>query len=135
MCKKTYLMESGWEIIRRLGKYFDKKPPPSDCHYERVTLNEKFAFTRPLTVTGAYLQNGVVAYHQMTVDRVDNNEYVLQNTDHSSNEPPLIRIPLNNPYFASDDELQSFGLFYEDANIRCGFGRKYESPCFLRLSD
>ena len=50
--------------------------------YILVTLNEKFVFTRPATVTGAYLfPSGEIIFHQMTLDRIENNQYILQNTD------------------------------------------------------
>ena len=78
-----------------------------------VTLNENFKFTRPATVTGAYLpSSGDLFFHQMTLDRVENGDYILQNSDfadHSpgkklfcfQNEPLLVlRIPLKNPYYS-----------------------------------
>ena len=53
-----------------------------------VTINEKFVFTRPATVTGAFLHSsGGVAFHQMTLDHVENDEYVLQNTDFKDSSP------------------------------------------------
>ena len=54
----------------------------------KVTLNEKFVFTRPATVTGAYLfPSGKIIFHQMTLDRVENDEYILQNTDFKDHSP------------------------------------------------
>ena len=54
-----------------------------------VLLHENFVFSRPLTVTGAYLlPNGEVFFHQMTLDRIENNEYVLQNNQFSVDHPP-----------------------------------------------
>ena len=36
---------------------------------------------RPLSVTGAFLENGIdLIFHQMTLDRIENGEYVLHNT-------------------------------------------------------
>ena len=100
LCQKTYLMESGWEIIRKMGgeKY---SPVESTCHFHpgippfeipihplSVTLNEKFVFTRPASVTGAFLHSsGEIAFHQMTLDRVENDEYVLQNSDFKDHSP------------------------------------------------
>ena len=53
-------------------------------------INENFVFSRPLSVTGAYFLptrriDGIdypekVFFHQMTLDRIENGEYVLQNT-------------------------------------------------------
>ncbi|CBY36761.1 unnamed protein product [Oikopleura dioica] len=51
ICKKTYLRESGWEIVRTQCWL---KPAESTCEYKKVTLNHNFVFSRPLTVTGAY---------------------------------------------------------------------------------
>ena len=61
-------------------------------------LNENFVFSRPLSVTGAYFLptrriDGIdyaeeVFFHQMTLDRIENGEYVLQNTQFSVNHPP-----------------------------------------------
>ncbi|CBY15344.1 unnamed protein product [Oikopleura dioica] len=88
ICKKTYLRESGWEIIRTQDWV---KPAESTCDYKKVTLNQNFVFSRPLTVTGAYFIpartiNGVfyneeVVFHQMTLDKIENNTFILQNTD------------------------------------------------------
>ena len=35
VCYKTFLMPSGWEIIRKLGDKNDSKPHKSICQYER----------------------------------------------------------------------------------------------------
>jgi len=53
-------------------------------------LNENFVFSRPLSVTGAYFLptrriDGIdypeeLFFHQMTLDRIENGEYILQNT-------------------------------------------------------
>jgi hypothetical protein len=48
-----------------------------------VLLNENFVFTRPLTVTGAFLlADDTIFFHQMVLERVDDStdEYVIQNT-------------------------------------------------------
>jgi len=54
-----------------------------------VILNENLVFDplvwRPLSVTGAILfpNENEPSFHQMTIDRIDNGEYVLQNTQFS----------------------------------------------------
>jgi Cu2+-containing amine oxidase len=81
-------------------------------------LNENFTFTRPLTITGAYLLptrfidgNFVpkeVFFHQMVLDRVDDstNEYVIHNT--SFNEGgPVLRIPKKNAYYISNPNMMN----------------------------
>ena len=87
-------------------------------------MNENFTFTRPLTITGAYLLpdrfidgNFVpeqVFFHQMVLDRVDDstNEYVIQNT--SFNEGgPVLRISTKNEYYGCDQNavMNNFGQF------------------------
>ncbi|CBY11139.1 unnamed protein product [Oikopleura dioica] len=86
ICEKTYLMESGWEIVRNLGS---QKPTKSICKFEKVLLNENFSFTRPLTVTGAILFPNKIepTFHQMTLVKIDNGEYVLENTQISDDHP------------------------------------------------
>ncbi|CAG5103712.1 Oidioi.mRNA.OKI2018_I69.chr1.g901.t1.cds [Oikopleura dioica] len=49
----------------------------------------------------------------MTLDRVENDEYVLQNTDFKDHSPAL-RIPLKNPYYEKFD----FVRFYFDNDTR-----------------
>ncbi|CBY36760.1 unnamed protein product [Oikopleura dioica] len=95
ICKKTYLRESGWEIIKERGL---PEVGESTCEYKKVTLNENFVFSRPLTVTGAYFipartidgvfYNEEVFFHQMTLDRIENNTFILQNTDF--NQSPVL---------------------------------------------
>ena len=34
LCQKTYLMETGWEIIRQLGDREEHKPAKSTCKFE-----------------------------------------------------------------------------------------------------
>ena len=110
ICKKTYLRKSGWEIIRKQNYL---KPAESSCGFEKgnfqfktfiktilVLLNENFIFSRPLTVTGAYLLpastiDGMdyaeeVFFHQMTLDSIENDEYVLQNSEISVPAPGLV---------------------------------------------
>ena len=78
-------------------------------------MNENFEFTRPLTVTGAYLLpdrevdgeffDEEVFFHQMTLDRVDNKddydkaEYVIANTSFKEGGS-VVKIPRNRPYYA-----------------------------------
>jgi len=101
LCKKTYFMETGWNIIRKLYFKEERQPKKSTCELEQVLLHENFVFSRPLTVTGAYLlSNGEVLFHQMTLDRIENNEYVLQNNHFSVDHPPVIRIKQRLPYYA-----------------------------------
>ena len=69
---------------------------------------------RPLTVTGAYLNcDGSMIFHQMVVDRIENNEYIVQNTliRHSGSQ---IRIPLNQPYYAESDVIEDCLNCYND---------------------
>jgi len=64
-----------------------------------VLLNENFSFSRPLTVTGAcflpartidgVFNNEEVFFHQMTLDRIENGEYVLQNNEISVDAPGM----------------------------------------------
>ncbi|CBY15266.1 unnamed protein product [Oikopleura dioica] len=92
ICKKTYLKESGWEIVRKLG-YLEQVP--SECEFKNVILNENFVFCRPLIVTGAFLlPDDTVCFHQMVLDRVDDltDEYVIQNSDFQ-HDGPVLRIP------------------------------------------
>ena len=81
-----------------------------------MLINENFTFTRPLTVTGAYLfpeeiDDGVfypaeVLFHQMVLDRVDNqtDEYVIQNTSFE-NGGPVLRIPKTRAYYVTGDVM------------------------------
>ncbi|CBY13853.1 unnamed protein product [Oikopleura dioica] len=115
ICKKTYLKESGWEIIRTQKLY---EPDESTCEFEKVLLNENFSFSRPLTVTGAYFLpartiDGVffpekVFFHQMTLDRIENDEYVLQNSEISV-PAQVIKIKKTHPYYAP---IHDFNYYY-----------------------
>ena len=74
-----------------------------------VLLHETFSFSRPLTVTCALKKANEVVFHQMTLDKVENGEYILQNTL----EPPsasLIKISLSKRYYA---ELSMFRSCYD----------------------
>jgi len=67
-----------------------------------VLLNENFIFSRPLTVTGAYrFPTGEVVFHQMTLDRIDNGEYVLQNSEISVDDSGMFLIFVNMIIFFS----------------------------------
>ncbi|CBY22417.1 unnamed protein product [Oikopleura dioica] len=101
LCKKTYFMETGWNIIRKIHYKEERQPRKSTCIFEQVILHENFVFSRPLSVTGAYLlQSGEVLFHQMTLDRIENHEYVLQNNQFSDDHPPVIRIKQRLPHYA-----------------------------------
>ncbi|CBY15881.1 unnamed protein product [Oikopleura dioica] len=115
LCKKTYLMETGWNIIRKLDGREKLQPKKSTCKFEQVILHENFIFSRPLTVTGAYLlPNDEVFFHQMTLDRIENNEYVLQNNHFSVNHPPVIRIKQRFPHYAIPQFIDH--LIYQTGN-------------------
>ena len=38
LCEKTYLMETGWQIIRQLYYYEDSQPKKSTCKFEKGTF-------------------------------------------------------------------------------------------------
>ncbi|CBY33157.1 unnamed protein product [Oikopleura dioica] len=116
LCKKTYLMETGWQIIRKIDKDEKDRPKKSTCKFEKVLLNNNFTFTRPLTVTGAYLLPDRVIdgkfvpekvfFHQMVLDRVDDstNEYVIHNTSFAEGGA-VLRIAKNNAYYTYDPKM------------------------------
>jgi len=115
-----------------------------------VLLHENFVFSRPLTVTGAIIVphkiiDGVdypekVFFHQMTLDRIENGEYVLQNnqfSDHSSTGTfnlfsqfkitktiiLVIRIKQRYPHYAAEPfvsnlENQTGDNIFTDGNIK-----------------
>ncbi|CBY43068.1 unnamed protein product [Oikopleura dioica] len=144
ICKKTYLRKSGWEIVREQSSF--PKPAESTCEYKKVTLNQNYVFSRPLTVTGAYLfSTGEIVFHQMTLDRIENNTFILQSTDFNHSPVSVfiyfsylfkifkkpkkeIRIGLTNPYYAPFysryfkmlcDSLNQTGRnFYDDGTIQ-----------------
>ncbi|CBY34125.1 unnamed protein product [Oikopleura dioica] len=114
LCKKTYLMETGWQIIQFRWKE-EMRPKKSTCKFKKVLLHENFVFSRPLTVTGAFLlPNGEILFHQMTLDRIENNEYVLQNNQFSVDHPPVIRIKQRLPYYAIPPFIDH--LIYQTGN-------------------
>ncbi|CBY36763.1 unnamed protein product [Oikopleura dioica] len=140
ICKKTYLRKSGWEIIRNQNLF--SEPAESTCEYIKVTLNQNFVFSRPLTVTGAYFlpartidgvfYNEKVVFHQMTLDRIENNTFILQNTDFNHSPvlvfiyffkfifnilkpKKVIRIGLTNPYYAPIHS-RYYKMLYESLN-------------------
>ena len=81
-----------------------------------VLLHHKFLFSRPLTVsdTGAYQNpDGTVFFHQMVLDRIENCEFVLQNSliDHSGSQ---IRIPLSRDFYASEEMMKDCFDCYND---------------------
>merc|ERR1719468_221976 len=64
-------------------------------------------------VTGAYLKpTGDLIFHQMILDRVENDEYIVQNTLHSSEidstqNRPLLRIDRQKRYYGIFDKLNN----------------------------
>ncbi|CBY31069.1 unnamed protein product [Oikopleura dioica] len=114
VCKKTYLMESGWQIIRELDYSEKHRPKRSTCKFENVLLNENFNFTRPLTVTGAFLLPDLVTvfFHQMVLDRIDNPtdcfnaEYVIHNTSFDEGGP-VLKIPKTRAYYVNEFMMQN----------------------------
>ncbi|CBY13196.1 unnamed protein product, partial [Oikopleura dioica] len=132
ICKKTYLKKSGWEIIRTQN-LFGSQPAESTCEYKKIMLNENFVFSRPLSVTGAYFLptrriDGIdypeeVFFHQMTLDRIENGEYILQNTQFSVNHPAVIKIKQTRPYYDSSSFVtnlfnQTGDNFYDDGLLK-----------------
>ena len=71
-----------------------------------MILNQNFVFSRPLTVTGAYFRpdrtiDGIfyekeVIFHQMTLDRIENNTFILQNTDFDHSPVSVLFFKNNN---------------------------------------
>ena len=156
LCKETYLMPTGWQIIRQIGQDEEFRPKKSICKFEKgkiksdicqlfyltifkqrfsnlifvknyfsknsVLLNENFTFTRPLTVTGAYLHPAEyidgdffpeeVLFHQMVLDRIDNPtdydkaEYILHNTSFAQGGP-LLKIPKTRAYYVNEFMMQN----------------------------
>ena len=96
-------------------------------YYLLELLNEKLKFDRrPLTVTGVYFtedphSDSEPVVHQMILDRVENNHYVLKNSliKYGGSE---LRIHMNRRYYADAHMLYSnenshFGDFiYDDGN-------------------
>ncbi|CBY16104.1 unnamed protein product [Oikopleura dioica] len=116
LCKKTYLMETGWNIIRKIYPEDKYQPEKSTCKFKKVLLHNNFIFTRPLTVTGAYLVPSEfidgdffpeeVLIHQMVLDRVDDStaEYVIHNTSFGESGP-VLRIAKENAYYTTDQRM------------------------------
>jgi hypothetical protein len=120
LCKKTYLMNSGWDIIKELGPAEKNQQEKSSCKFEQEFLNENFNLTRPLTITGAFLFpkrliDGVmypeeVIFHQMVLDHIDNPDdydravYVIANTSFKQGGP-VLRIPRTRAHYADEDVL------------------------------
>ena len=84
-------------------------------------MNENFNFTRPLTVTGAYLipesydNKGIhypaeVFFHQMVLDRIENPtdynnaEYVIHNTSFGHGGP-VLKIPKTRAYYVNEQMM------------------------------
>ena len=80
------------------------KPVDSICSVEKVTLNKNFKFKRPVTLTGAYLKpDGKVFFHQMVLDRIENEEFIIQNTQFTASAEAVLRIPLSNPFYVTHE--------------------------------
>ncbi|CBY43091.1 unnamed protein product, partial [Oikopleura dioica] len=133
LCKKTYLMETGWEIIRKLDFEEERQPKKSTCKFEKILLHKNFVFSRPLTVTGAIIIphkriDGIdypekLFFHQMTLDRIENGEYVLQNNQFSDPSSTVIRIKQRYPHYAAEPfvsnlENQTGDNIFIDGNIK-----------------
>ena len=77
-------------------------------------LNENFIFTRPLTVTGAYLlpDRVTIFFHQMVLDRIDNEndcfnaEYVIHNTSFGHGGP-VLKIPKTRAYYVNESIMRN----------------------------
>jgi len=81
-------------------------------------LNENFTFTRPVTVTGAYLLPDrfidgnffpkEVFFHQMGLDRVYDftNDYVVHNTSFDEGGP-VLKIPKKNAYYTTNPNMMN----------------------------
>merc|ERR1719215_1617252 len=79
-----------------------------------VYLNENFIFTRPLTVTGAYLlpDRVTIFFHQMVLDRIENEadcnkaEYVIHNTsfEHGGS---VLKIPKTRAYYVNESIMKA----------------------------
>ncbi|CBY14411.1 unnamed protein product [Oikopleura dioica] len=126
-------METGWQIIRKLDRDEEDQPKKSTCKFEKVLLHENFVFSRPLTVTGVIIIphkiiDGIdypekVFFHQMTLDRIENGEYVLQNNQFSDKSSTVIRIKQRYPHyeaepFVSNLENQTGDNIFIDGNIK-----------------
>jgi len=81
-----------FRLVRPRSPYFRFTTFPKTI---LVLLHENLVFSRPLTVTGAIIIphkiiDGIdypekVFFHQMTLDRIENGEYVLQKTQFTDN--------------------------------------------------
>ncbi|CBY12806.1 unnamed protein product [Oikopleura dioica] len=133
LCKKTYLMETGWEIIRQLYWKEERQPKESTCKFEKILLHKNFVCSRPLTVTGAIIIpykriDGIdypekLFFHQMTLDRIENGEYVLQNNQFTDQSSTVIRIKQRYPHYAAEPfvsnlENQTGDNIFIDGNIK-----------------
>ena len=73
-----------------------------------VHLHDKFLFSRPLAVIGAYIfPDRKMIFHQMTLDRIEKDEYVLQNTKLSM-DASVLRIKTTNSYYVTEDVIRNF---------------------------
>ena len=71
-------------------------------------MHRRFKFKRPLTVTAALKDEIELIQHQMIIDRVEDSEYVLQNTQSDENNDVEIRIPLSREYYSETRTRERF---------------------------
>ena len=71
---------------------------------------------RPLTVTGAIYdeKKDKVFFHQMVVDKIEQKQYVLQNTDFKNYDSDIIRIPISRKYYVDEEFIQKCSDYYKD---------------------
>lgn len=107
-----------------------------------MILNKNFIFSRPLTVTGAYLvSKGLIKFHQMTLDRIEECNYVLQNTMLSI-DAPFLRIKMDNPYYVTPERIyqklslkqESLIMLHDNVSmdmVNENFGEMKKEKCYL----
>ena len=87
-------------------------------NYFLVLLNENFKFTRPLTVTGVfYRRNQPVFFHQMVLDRVESDHYIVQNNFLKFGGSSL-QIPVKQAYYAESNMLRNCSSTTRDSMNR-----------------
>ncbi|CAG5112304.1 Oidioi.mRNA.OKI2018_I69.chr2.g6531.t1.cds [Oikopleura dioica] len=114
MAMETFAHEAGWEWMRRLiSRDFLKSMDllaGSSFVYEKVYLNQNFTFVRPLTITGAFRSSSHsgVFFHQMILDRIENNEYIIQNNQPTAQHSIKLCIPMTKEYFVDKEAYNRF---------------------------
>jgi hypothetical protein len=72
-------------------------------------LHHNFVFSRPLTVTGAFLsEDGTVSLHQMILDKIVNGHFILQNTDFNQGQESEIKISLKKRFYYEYDIFSGY---------------------------